>query len=35
MLVDDRFARAAIDAAGGAERFSIDPSLVREERIGV
>lgn len=35
MLVDDRFARAAIEAAGGAERFSIDASLTREERIGV
>lgn len=35
MLVDDRFARAAIDAAGGAERFDVDPSLEREERIDV
>jgi NitT/TauT family transport system substrate-binding protein len=32
-LVDDRFARAAIDAAGGAARFGIDAALQREERI--
>lgn len=35
MLIDDRFARQAIEAAGGAERFDIDPSLEREERIDV
>ena len=34
-LIDDRFARAAIEAAGGAEAFGIDPSLTREERIEV
>lgn len=32
-LVDDRFARAAIDGAGGAARFGVDASLQREERI--
>jgi NitT/TauT family transport system substrate-binding protein len=32
-LVDDRFARAAIEAAGGAERFGVDAALQREERI--
>ncbi len=32
-LVDDRFARVAIEAAGGAARFDVDPSLQREERI--
>ncbi len=32
-LVDDRFARAAIEAAGGAAGFDVDPSLQREERI--
>ncbi len=35
LLVDDRYARAAIDAAGGADRFGIDASLSREERIDV
>jgi len=34
-LIDDRFARAAIEAAGGAAEFGIDPSLTREERIEV
>jgi NitT/TauT family transport system substrate-binding protein len=32
-LVDDRFARAAIEAAGGAARFGVDAALQREERI--
>lgn len=32
-LVEDRFARVAIEAAGGAARFGVDPSLQREERI--
>jgi NitT/TauT family transport system substrate-binding protein len=35
LLVDDRFARAAIEAAGGAAKFDIDPKLTRTERIGV
>lgn len=35
LLVDDRYARAAIEAAGGAERFGVDPSLTRDERIAV
>jgi NitT/TauT family transport system substrate-binding protein len=33
LLVDDRFARVAIDAAGGPEAFGIDPSFQRVERI--
>ncbi|MFN0074037.1 MAG: ABC transporter substrate-binding protein [Chloroflexota bacterium] len=32
-LVEDKFARAAITAAGGAAKFGIDPSLARIERI--
>jgi NitT/TauT family transport system substrate-binding protein len=32
-LVDDRFARAAIDAAGGAAKFGITADLSRTERI--
>jgi len=35
LLVDDRFARVAIEAAGGAAKFDIDPSLQRTERIEV
>ncbi|MET0413806.1 MAG: ABC transporter substrate-binding protein, partial [Polyangiaceae bacterium] len=31
-LVDDRFARAAIQAVGGPARFGLDPSLGRDER---
>src|SRR5690606_23825235 len=34
-LVFDSFARNAIDRAGGAEAFGIDPSLSRTERIEV
>jgi NitT/TauT family transport system substrate-binding protein len=34
-LIHDAFARAAIDVAGGAAKFDIDPSLTREERIEV
>ncbi|MGE3960111.1 MAG: ABC transporter substrate-binding protein [Dehalococcoidia bacterium] len=35
LLVDDRYARAAIEAAGGADRFGIDGGLTRDERIEV
>ncbi|MDA0271238.1 MAG: ABC transporter substrate-binding protein [Chloroflexi bacterium] len=35
LLVDDRYARTAIDVAGGAARFDIDASLTRDERISV
>ncbi len=35
LLVEDKYARAAIDHAGGAAKFAIDPSLQRTERIGV
>ena len=34
-LVDDRFARAAITAAGGAAKFGISDTLRREERIAL
>lgn len=33
LLVDDRFARVAMEAAGGPERFGLDRSLQRVERI--
>lgn len=35
LLVEDKFARAAIEAAGGPAKFDIDASFVREERISV
>lgn len=35
LLVDDRYARQAIEDAGGVERFGIEASLEREERIAV
>jgi NitT/TauT family transport system substrate-binding protein len=35
LLVDDRYARAAIEAVGGPATFNIDPSLQRTERIAV
>lgn len=31
-LVDERFARAAIEAVGGPARFGLDPKLARDER---
>ncbi len=35
LLVDDRYARAGIEAAGGVDAFGIDASLERSERIEV